>query len=116
MGKKSIVIMPDSEEILRIMGEQIKEARLRREISADLVAERASLSRATVWAVEKGSPSVAIGAYVAVLHAINGMDKDLLSVARDETLEKTFLAIGRTNKARAPKKDFKRGDIICKKK
>lgn len=109
MGKKPIVIMPDSEEILRIMGEQIKEARLRREISADLIAERASLSRATVWAVEKGSPSVAIGAYVAVLHAINGMDKDLLSVARDETLEKTFLAIGRTNKARAPKKSFNKG-------
>ena len=107
MGKKSIIIMPDSEEILKIMGEQIKEARLRREISAELVAERASLSRATVWAVEKGSPSVAIGAYVAVLHAISGIDKDLLLVARDEMLEKTFLEIGRATKARAPKKDLR---------
>ena len=35
-------------------------ARLRRDISAELVAERANISRATLWNIEKGSPSVAI--------------------------------------------------------
>jgi hypothetical protein len=36
--------------------------------------------------VEKGTPSVAIGTYAAVLHALNGMDKDLLLVAKDDEL------------------------------
>ena len=42
-------------------GEQIKLARLRRELSGELVAGRAGLSRATLWAVEKGTLSVAPG-------------------------------------------------------
>ena len=44
------------------------------------------MSRATVWNVEKGNPSVAIGIYAAVLHALNNMDKDLLLVAKDDEL------------------------------
>ena len=68
------------------MGLQIKYARLRRKISAEIVAERAGISRATLCAIEKGSPSVAMGCYAAVLHALNYMDKDLLLVAKDDEL------------------------------
>lgn len=57
------------------MGEQIKLARLRRNLSVDLTAERAGISRATLWKVEKGDPSVAIGIYASVLHALNDMVK-----------------------------------------
>lgn len=57
MGRKTVVLMPQSSRILQDMGNQIKLARLRRRISVDLVAERAGVSRASVWAVEKGSPS-----------------------------------------------------------
>ena len=32
------------------------------------------------------SPSVAMGCYAAVLHALNYMDKDLLLVAKDDEL------------------------------
>ena len=84
MGKKSIELLPQTMEILETMGEQIKMARLRRDISAQLVAERANISRATLWNIEKGSPSVAIGNYAAVLHALNNMDRDLLKVAKDD--------------------------------
>jgi DNA-binding XRE family transcriptional regulator len=45
-------------------------ARLRRHLPSELVAERAYISRQTLTAIEKGSPSVAIGAYAAVLHAL----------------------------------------------
>ena len=72
--------------ILEQMGLQIKYARLRRKISAEIVAERAGISRATLCAIEKGSPSVAMGCYAAVLHALNYMDKDLLLVAKDDEL------------------------------
>ena len=57
------------------MGEQIKLARLRRSLSAELVSERAEISRASLWKVEKGDPSVAMGIYAAVLHALNNLDR-----------------------------------------
>lgn len=84
MSKRSIVLMPQTEMILEQMGEQIKLARLRRKLSAELVAERAGISRATLWSIEKGTPTVTIGMYAAVLHAMNNLDKDLLLVAKDD--------------------------------
>ncbi len=86
MAKKSIVLLPETEDILAQMGMQIKYARLRRRLPAELVAERAGISRATLVSIEKGLPSVAIGCYAAVLHALNYMDKDLLLVAKDDEL------------------------------
>ena len=85
MKKRTILLFPDTIKILEQMGEQIKLARLRRNLSVELVSERANISRATLWAIEKGSPSVAIGYYAAVLHALNDMDKDLLLVAKDDS-------------------------------
>ena len=86
MAKKTVKIMRSTENILKQMGEQIKLARLRRGISATLAAERAGISRSTLWNVEKGNSSVSMGAYAAVLHAVNGMDKDLLLIAKDDEL------------------------------
>ena len=39
MAKKSIVLLPETEDILAQMGLQIKYARLRRKLPAELVAE-----------------------------------------------------------------------------
>lgn len=86
MNRKNIVLMPETQHKLTQMGEQIKLARLRRKLTVELVAERAGISRTTLWNVEKGSSSVAIGAYAAVLHALNGMDKDLLLIAKEDEL------------------------------
>ena len=104
MGKKSVVLLPETWAILETMGEQIKMARLRRRISAELVAERAGISRATLWAVEKGSPSVSIGTYAAVLHALNGMDKDLLLIAKDDELGRKLQDLDLPVRKRAPQK------------
>ena len=90
MAKKSVIIMPNTMKILRILGEQIQFARLRRGLTIKLVSERAGISRATLWQVEKGSPHVALGIYTAVLHALNGMDKDLLLIAKDDELGRTL--------------------------
>ena len=86
------------------MGEQIKLARLRRRLSTELVAERAGISRATLWNVEKGSPSVAIGIYAAVLHARGNMDNDFLLVAKDDELGRTLQDLELPMRRRAPKK------------
>ena len=108
MGKKSVVLMPGTKEIMGTMGEQIKMARLRRRISAELSAERAGISRATLWAVEKGSPSVSIGIYAAVLHSLNGMDKDLLLIAKDDELGRKLQDLELSTRKRAPQK---RGNV-----
>ena len=86
------------------MGEQIKLARLRRNISMETVAERSGLSRTTVWAIEKGSPSVAMGAYAKALHAIEGMDKDLLLICKDDAKGRIIQDMGLTVARRAPKR------------
>lgn len=104
MSKKSTVVLPQTQQILNQMGEQIRLARLRRHLSAELVAERAGISRVTLSNIEKGSPSVAIGSYAAVLHAPHGMDKDLLLVAKDDELGRKLQDLGLPTRCRAPRK------------
>ena len=103
MAKKSVALMPKTQKILEQMGEQIKFARLRRKLSAELVAERAGISRATLWSIEKGTPSVSIGMYAAVLHALNNMDEDLLLIAKDDELGRKLQDLDLKTKQRAPK-------------
>lgn len=104
MSKKSTVVLPQTQNILEQMGEQIRLARLRRHLSTELVAERAGISRMTLGSIEKGSSSVAIGSYAAVLHALNGMDKDLLLVAKDDELGRKLQDLELPTRRRAPKK------------
>lgn len=103
MGKKAVTVLPATQEILEKMGMQIKLARLRRNLSVELVSARADISRATLWKVEKGDPSVAIGIYAAVLHALNNMDKDLLLVAKDDVLGRTLQDMNLPVRKRAEK-------------
>lgn len=84
-NQKKVLLVPKTVRILKTVGEQIRLARLRRKLSVALVSERAGVSRQTVWKVEKGSPSVAIGIYAKVLAAI-GLQEDLLLIARDDEL------------------------------
>ena len=104
MRERATVILPQTQRLLNQMGEQIRLARLRRQLTAELVAERAGISRVTLSNIEKGSPSVAIGSYAAVLHALNGMDKDLLLVAKDDELGRKLQGLGLPTRCRAPRK------------
>ena len=104
MPKKTIVLLPETEKILEQMGLQIKYARLRRKLTSELVAERAGISRATLVSIEKGSPSVAMGCYAAVLHALNYMDKDLLLVAQDDELGRKLQDLDLPVRKRAPRR------------
>lgn len=103
--KASYNILPSTEDILKTMGEQIKMARLRRNLSVNLVAERAGISRATLWNVENGSPSVAIGIYAAVLHALNNMDQDFLLVAKDDIMGRRMQDLNLPIRKRAPRRE-----------
>lgn len=105
MKKTSYTLLPSTNEILKEMGAQIKMARLRRNLSVDLVSERAGISRASLYNVERGSSSVAIGIYAAVLHALNNMDKDLLLIAKDDELGRKLQDLNLRVRRRAPKKE-----------
>lgn len=67
------------------MGENIKLARKRRKLTAVQVAERAGVARSTLYLVEKGDSSVAIGAYFNVLRVL-GLQNDFLKLAADDEL------------------------------
>lgn len=70
MGRSKVILYPQVQKRLEDLGYRIKLARLRRKISIETVANRAKVSRKSVWEVEKGSPSVAIGIYINVFMAI----------------------------------------------
>ena len=101
--KKSVDVLPETQIILGELGERIKMARLRRQMSVEDVAERSGISRTTLWAIEKGSPSVAIGAYASVLHTLDKMDADLINIAKDELLSKKIQGISVNSKIRKMK-------------
>ena len=85
MKLKKQIVFPQHQKMLDIMGENIKLARKRRKLTAVQVAERARISRNTLYLLEKGSPSVSIGALFNVLRALN-LHEDFLKLAADDVL------------------------------
>lgn len=81
------------------LGEDITVARKKRRISTVSMAERAFISRGTLYKVEKGHPSVSMGIYATVL-AILGLIEGLEDVA-DRSADSLGLDI---DEDRLPKK------------
>jgi transcriptional regulator with XRE-family HTH domain len=69
----------DQERLLRL-GERLREARKRQNVSATAAAEAAGLSRGTLHRIERGEPSVTIGAWAALASAL-GVGLDLVGDA-----------------------------------
>ena len=75
------------EQKMSVVGDQIKLARLRRNLSVAQIAERATCSPLTVSRIEKGASTVAIGIYLRVLYALQ-LDDDILWLAKEDKLGK----------------------------
>ena len=110
MGRRVVTVLPQTQKLLSQMGEQIRLARLRRHLPSELVAERAGVSRQTITAIEKGSASVALGAYAAVLHALGGLEQDLLLIAKDDELGRKLQDLDLPKRKRVPRQSRKRDD------
>ena len=82
---RSVLLPRKLSQKLQIVGEQIRLARLRRNISLELIAERAQCSRMTASKVEKGDPTVSMGAYLRVLFALQLAD-DIELIAKNDPL------------------------------
>lgn len=91
------------EQKMQAVGEQIKLARLRRNLSIAQVAERATCSPLTVSRIEKGAPTVAIGIYLRVLYALQ-LDDDILWLAKEDKLGRALQDLSMRRRERASKK------------
>ncbi len=103
MSKKEINLMPDTQQALAKMGANIRKARLRRNLNAEYVAEKANISTDTLSSIEKGASTVSIGAYAAVL-AVLELDKDIELIALDEEGKTQFWEQNLYPRERASKK------------
>ena len=56
--------------LLRKLGNDIRDARLRRRIRTVMLAERALISRTTLHRIERGDPGVSMGNYSTVLFVL----------------------------------------------
>ena len=91
------------EQKMQTVGDQIKLARLRRNLSVVQVAERATCSPLTVSRIEKGTPTVAIGIYLRVLYALQ-LDDDILLLAQKDEMGRALQDLALKHRERASKK------------
>ena len=83
MKTKKPIIFPVHMKLLQQMGENLKLARKRRKLTTTQVAERAAINRSTLVEIEKGNPSVSMGAYFNTLRVL-GLQNDILKLAADD--------------------------------
>lgn len=92
--------------VLSSAGEQIRKARLRRNLTVKEVAERAGTTAVTVLNVEKGLPSVSVGKVLNVLEVL-GLEQDILLIAADDPQGREFQDESLPKRARPAKTDRK---------
>jgi transcriptional regulator with XRE-family HTH domain len=102
MARNRIVLLPKHRRLLQGVGENLKLARLRRRLSAAQVAERAGISRTTLYSLERGSSMTSLGILLRVLSVL-GLESDLEQVAADDLLGRKIQDLGLTVGKRAKK-------------
>jgi transcriptional regulator with XRE-family HTH domain len=88
---------------LAVVGEQIKLARLRRNLTVAQIAERATCSPLTVSRIEAGTSTVSMGIYLRVLYALQ-LDEDILLIAKEDAIGRALQDLSMVHRQRASKK------------
>ncbi len=96
-------LLPRVRRLLEHFGTNLRLARLRRQNSAETIAQRAGISRKTLFRVEQGDPAVALGIYARVMQALR-LDQDLALLATDDILGRRLQDLGLSIRKRAPKR------------
>lgn len=98
MGKVRVKkLLPKDLMNLGIMGENIKLARLRRNLTSIVVSERADIARSTLNLIEKGDPSVSLSNYFKVLKVLN-LSHDIINIASNDELGRKLQDLELLNK------------------
>ena len=97
MPRKPPIIFPQEQRLLSDLGERLKLARLRRKLSNAVVAQRAGISRTSLYKVEAGDPGATLGTYLRVL-AVLGLEGDVNALAADDKVGRKLqdLALARS--------------------
>jgi transcriptional regulator with XRE-family HTH domain len=103
MPSKPPILYQPQLKLLAELGARLRLARLRRQLSAEVVAKRASISRMTLSKAESGSPAVTMGTYLKILDVLNLMD-DLNLIAKDDVLGRRLQDLEITTPKRAAKR------------
>jgi transcriptional regulator with XRE-family HTH domain len=103
MSKKIVTLYPASSKEMMALGDRLKDARLRRRFSMETVCKRADLSRPTLYKIEHGDPSVAIGLYVHVLRVL-GLVDDLSLIVKEDVLGRQLQDESLPYRKRAPRR------------
>ena len=109
MQRKAPVLLPVAQRSLEALGENVRLARLRRDLSSEMVAERAGISRQTLSTLENGSGSVSMATLIQVLFVL-GLEKDIEGVARDDELGRILQDAKLPTRRRARKSSQKVGE------
>lgn len=104
MPRSAPSLLPRLRRLLEQVGANLKLARLRRKYSAVTVAQRACVSRKTLYRVEQGDPAVALGIYARVLQALR-LEQDLSLLAADDQLGRKLQDANLTPRRRAPRRE-----------
>lgn len=103
MAQTKTILLPRQQRLLAKLGENIRLARLRRDLSAEQVAERAGIGRSTLTRLEQGNEGVSINIYIKVLTVL-GLDGDIAKVAEDDIVGRRLQDAKLVTRSRASKK------------
>jgi len=104
MPSKAPPVFPSENRLLRELGERLRLARRRRRLTTTTVAQRAGVSRTTLYNVEHGDPAATLGTYLRVMAAL-GLEGDLSLIASDDKLGRRLQDLALTsnpNKGQSP--------------
>ena len=103
MARKSMALTHETKIVIEKVGLRIKKARLRRNIMAEVLAKQVGISKGTLSAIEKGEPTVSIGAYATILNALD-MVNDFDYVAVDKEGKQDYREVRLQERKRANNK------------
>lgn len=91
--------LPKHQRLLEQVGENLRLARRRRRLTTTQVAERAGISRSTLYHLEKGEANTSLGTLLQVLVALK-LETDLGRLASDDQLGRKLMDIELNKRSR----------------
>jgi transcriptional regulator with XRE-family HTH domain len=103
MSRQRPVLFPKHQRLLEQLGENLRLARKRRKLTTSQVAERAGISRSTLYHLEKGEANSSLAVLLQVLVALK-LENDLSKLASDDELGRKLADIQLLKTGRKPGK------------
>lgn len=103
MPRKPPIVFPQEQRLLSQLGERLKLARMRRKLSNAVVAQRAGISRTSLYKVEAGDAGATLGTYMRVM-AVLALEADINALAADDKVGRKLQDLALEAPASAPRR------------